>query len=424
MVRRLSVIGLAGVLFLTGCLPGDDGEEDETEVVEEEEQPEYTTTPTIDTPESYYRNVLQDGKFLRSPARGSVSHAMGNRVDVDQFELGLMEIASAHFSRDDYFFQDGQILSGSVINSWLRRLGPYDDSLENANRYVHGLNPSMYTSEELEYVEAVNRGEDVEENEALDVSPSDWSMDEREQRMRENPAFLSHIMEHNYMVQDGEDSVALGGIVIGMGMRQTYNFSITDDDGGIHRFEQSLDAEQVEEAARQRAEAVVSRIRTSDNVDEDTPIVVALYQEERRNSLVPGSFVAVARSDSGDNLGSWETLDEDHYFFPSNQGTENRRDDAEAFSAFKTEAEDFFDHAVGIVGKGRYKSGSMEEFRIEVNLQSHGKAEIIALTQHLAGLTQEYLPFDAPVKIYLESVNGTEAVVVSYPDEEPFIHVH
>ncbi|WP_096438913.1 CamS family sex pheromone protein [Alteribacter populi] len=389
MTKRLGVLSIVGLLVLSGCLPALEREE-EVIVVEdenEEDEYEYVITPTLETPENYYRNVLRDGAYQRSPARGNVAHSMNNRIDIDQFEVGLMEIASANFSQDDYYFQEGEFLNGNTINSWLRR---YDPSEE---RYEHGLNPSL------------GDGDDLEE------------------QMRKNPAYLSHIMEHNYMYEEGEDGVQLGGVVIGLGLRSIYYFRTEDDEGRYLFHEEALDDEEVEAAGKEMAQEVLERLRSLEEL-QDVPIVIALYQEEKQNSLVPGSFIAMAESNSGTELGGWEQINEEFYFFPSNAATENRRDQAEAFNQFKNDVDDFFDHSIGVVGRARYKNNDIQEMKIDVNLQSHGKAEIIALTQFISGRLSSTFTFDASIHVYLESVSGTEALIVQYPGEEPFVHVY
>ncbi|RNA66736.1 CamS family sex pheromone protein [Alteribacter keqinensis] len=382
MTKRLGIISLAGLLFLTGCLPAMDRSEEEVIVVDEEEEDEveYVITPTIETPENFYRNVLRDGQYHRSPTRGNVSYSMSNRVDIDQFEVGLMEIASASFSQDDYYFQEGQILGSNEVKAWLGR-----ESEDNEL----GLNPAL-----------------GDEEDQVD-------------RLRNSPSIISHLMEHNYMYEDGEDGVKLGGIVIGIGLRTIYYFRDDDYTG----YEVPLDDDVVEAYGKEAAEKILSRMRGKEGL-EDVPITIALYQEEKRNSIVPGSYIAMAES-NGDQLGNWEQINDQYYFFPSNQATENNRDHADSFNQFKQDVDDFFGRSIGIVGKARYKSGSIEELKIDVNLQSHGKAEIIALTQYVSGRIEQHFNIDAPVTVNLESVNGTEALVVKYPgQDEPFVHVY
>ncbi|MDQ0254054.1 protein involved in sex pheromone biosynthesis [Evansella vedderi] len=393
MKLKISLIVGSFLLLLSGCIPVlDRGEEEDIIIVEETEDSEeqhYVITPTIDTPENFYRNVLNEGRYNRSPARGNVADAMNNRIDINQFELGLMEIATAHFPQSDYYFQEGQFLTGDTINSWLRR---YDSS---ETRYMYGLNPPL------------GEGETDEE------------------RMRSNPLILSNVMEHNYWYGSEEEGVNLGGVVIGLALRSVYYFRTEDEEGRYHFHEEPLDLEMVEREGRAMAQEVVSRLRNDERIG-DTPITIALFQEQRRGSIVPGSFIAMAELGEGQTtIQNWEPINEQFVFFPSNQGRNTDPNLSNTFSQFRTDVEEFFGRTIGIVGKGRYKNDSLDELTIEFNMQSHGKAEIIALTQFVSGrLNSMFDQIQAPIYVYFNSINGPESLIVRHPDREPYIHIY
>jgi protein involved in sex pheromone biosynthesis len=158
---------------------------------------------------------------------------------------------------------------------------------------------------------------------------------------------------------------------------------------------------------------------------EDVPVTIALYNEEARGSIVPGTFVAMAQAGSGDDsLGNWEAINEEFITFPSSQAREVQPGLSDNFTKFRQDIETFFDTNVGVVGKGRYKNDTLQELKIEINLQSHGKAEIVALTQFLSGKVENTFGNNAPVYIYVESVNGAEALIVQIPEQEPYMHVY
>ncbi|SDX97090.1 Protein involved in sex pheromone biosynthesis [Evansella caseinilytica] len=391
MKRKISILFFSSALLLTGCIPSLQRTEEEIIIVEEGdevEEQQYVITPTIDTPENYYRSVLKDGKYQRSAARGTVAHGMNNRIDIDQFELGLMEIATATFSQDDYYFREGEILTGDEINRWLRRYDSSDDNNKD------GLNPEL------------GKGDTLEE------------------QMRKSPLVLSHIMEHNYIQGSEEDGVELGGIVIGLALRSVYYFRTEDDEGRYYNHEEELDLKEVEKQGKEIAQEVVERLRAKEELA-GIPITVALFQEEKRGAIVPGTFIALTHL-SGDEtkIDSWEQVKEEYYFFPSRAAREAFPAQANAFSEFQNAVEEFFGRTVGIVGKGRYKNGNLEEMTIEFNLQSHGKAEIIALTQYVSGKLAPLTTDQAPTYVYINSINGPESIIVQYPDHEPSIHVY
>ncbi|MBU9710232.1 CamS family sex pheromone protein [Evansella tamaricis] len=396
-MKRRSMICMAILLFLTGCVPTLDRGEEEIIIVEETdemEEQQFIITPTIDTPENFYRNVLDEsGTYLRSQARGVVAHAMNNRIDINQFEVGLMEIASANFDQSEFYFREGSYLTGETINRWLRRFDPEDQ------RNTDGLNPPLAEGE------------------------SD------EDQMRENPLVLSNVLEHNYFYGSAEEGVNLGGVVVGLALRSVYYFrtEVVGDDGIVryHFHEETLDLDEVEEQGKEIAQEVVERLRGMAEELREVPITVALYQEEPRGSIVPGSFIAMTQLGEGETMiGEWEAINEQFLFFPSRAARDAYPNQSNVFSQFKTEVEDFFGRSMGVVGKGRYKNDTLEELSIEFNLQSHGKAEIIALTQFISGRVSENFSSDVPVYVYVNSINGPESIIVQYPENEPHIHIY
>ncbi|MCR6097569.1 CamS family sex pheromone protein [Salipaludibacillus agaradhaerens] len=389
MKKKWGVLSLVFVITLTGCIPGLERAEEDVIIVEETEEEdvtEYIITPTIESPDHFYRNVLVDGTYQRSEARGTTAHAMNNRIDIDQFELGLMEIASSVYEQEGYYFQEGSHLSGELINSWLRR---YDEDDNPA-----GLNPAP------------------------------GSGDSEEKRLADKPLIISHIMEHNYYTGNDESGVNLSGVVIGISLRSVYYFRTEDEDGGYYFHEKEVDPNDALEHGEEAAQKILERLREMEGL-EDVPVTIALYNEEARGSIVPGTFVAMAQAGSGDDsLGNWEAINEEFITFPSSQAREVQPGLSDNFTKFRQDIETFFDTNVGVVGKGRYKNDTLQELKIEINLQSHGKAEIVALTQFLSGKVENTFGNNAPVYIYVESVNGAEALIVQIPEQEPYMHVY
>lgn len=405
--------GLIPLGFLIGCSPAvDDNEEEpemveEVEEVEEEEEEEYVITPSLNTSENYYRNVLEGGTYIRSDARGNTAHAMNNRVDIEQFELGLMEIAMGRFDPEDYYFQEGDNLSGEVLNSWLRRYEPSQDDED-------------LDEDEDEAYESVEEEHEVEESAGLNPPLAD--ADDDEEAMREAPLILSNIIEHNYYSGDDED-VELSGVVMGISVRSVYYFR-TEDEDGYYFHEQTIDEETALDYAEEAADEMLERMRAVEEL-ENVPVTFAIFHEQPRGSVNPGTFKRTAEAGSEDTeLSGWESINEQNFVFPSNAARDEHPAAAERFSEFKEDINEFFDYPAGVIGRGRYKDGNLDEMKVEINLQSHGKAEVIALTQFISSRLEEVFQSQAPVYVYLDSVEGREAVIIQNPGEEPTMHVY
>lgn len=374
MKRKLSSL-LIPILFLTGCIGILDRQvEEEIIVIEEtDDQDQVIISPNLNTPENYYRTVLHEGDYRHSEARGLVSRAINNRLDIKQLEIGLMELASTRFPQSEFYFQEGQYLKGSLINSWLRRYDP------ESKDHKEGLNPPLpEVTEDLDQME-------------------NWERVRYERDRHENqPSYLSHIMEHNYLKETEPGSIELGGLVLGISLNSVYYYE-TERYGPL--YDLVLDEEDILEEGKRIASEVLNRVRESGDLA-NVPIMIALYKEERRQAIVPGAFIAMTVVDPGESIKRWEAIGDAHYFFPSTKATTDHREDATRFANFKQDIDGFFDNYIGVVGKGRYKNDQIQELTIEINLQINGKAEIIAMTQYITDRLKKHFPEHLTVQIY------------------------
>ncbi|OLO26471.1 hypothetical protein BTR23_23095 [Alkalihalophilus pseudofirmus] len=388
-MKRAIPLVLCSVIFLSGCFPFLQPEE---QLVEEEEYGEDQTvelSPEVYTPENYYRSVLYDGSYTHGEARGFSTAVVHNRLDLEHLELGLMELANERFDPDKYFFREGQYISRTELNNWLMR---YDES-DNPN----GLNPALGSGDTLR---------EQEENQ---------------------PRYLSHILEHNYLVENANGQLELGGVVIGLSMNTIYNYRIYDEQGRIYRYEVDINQSKLESEGKRMAEEVVARLRSPNReggILEDVPIIVALFQEEKREAIVPGIFFMKGLAEPQRQIDRWQGINQKYYFYPSTLANNEQRNDAERFLKFKDEINDFFDNYVGVVGMGSYKDEQLRELTIEIPIRFQGKAEIIALTQFSADRIAQRFPSNLKIQVYITSVVGQEAIIVRNPNEEPFIHVY
>ncbi|MBU8906403.1 CamS family sex pheromone protein [Desertibacillus haloalkaliphilus] len=389
MVKRMSVIVLASMIFLSGCLPILEREEEMIEVEEENEQV-VELSPEVDTPENYYRSVLYDGSYPHGEGRGFGNAVVDNRLDLEQLEVGLTSIASGHFDPDTYFFREGHFINRTEINSWLMRYHEEDNP--------EGLNPALGEGETLP--------------------------DQEESR----PRYISHILEHNYLVENENGNLELGGIVIGLSLNQMYYFRERYEDGTYsHTYEVPIDEETMIREGQNIADQVVERLRDPNREDgmlSNVPIVIALFQEQTRDSVVPGRFVASAVADPGKSIERWQRINERYYLFPSNEASNEQRVDTDRFLKLREDINGFFDNYVGVVGRGYYQNDQLQELTIDVPIQFYGKTEVIAFSQFIADRITQTFPNDLKLQVYVTSVSQQESVIVRNPNEEPFIHIY
>ena len=115
-MKRLSIIGMAFLLFLSGCAPGSDKQDEGVQEVKDTEKK--AVIPKYKISDKFYRTITP---FEPSEARGLVVSNLNTRYDVNEMELGLMRIAMEDFNPDDYFYTEGQYLKAGTVRKWLNR---------------------------------------------------------------------------------------------------------------------------------------------------------------------------------------------------------------------------------------------------------------------------------------------------------------
>lgn len=387
MKRFLSLL-LVVSLFATGCVPGFEKQEEVVQDPAQQENTEQAIVPRYKISDDYYQTILP---YKPGETRGQIAPRLNSRVDVEEMETGLMRMAQEVFPSDSYLYQEGQYIKRGTISEWLKRRAG-EDSL--------GLNPP------------IARGSEEEK------------MEETEARNEKSPIYLAHIQEQNYLIRRGEDQVELGGVAIGIALNSVHYYNLTDGQGGYPREHPIPDAE-LEAEGKKIAEEVIKRVRTMEGL-QNVPIIVGLYKQSPANSVVPGSFIAKANVATGDNsVGKWEAVNEDYLLFPHSDTTELYRDDAGRFENFKLKIDDYFPNHTGVIGKGYYRDGELQQLAIEVNMEFNGKAELIGFTQYVTGLLVEHFPNYWNLQVSISSINGQEALIVRDAGaEKPFVHIY
>jgi protein involved in sex pheromone biosynthesis len=355
---------------LAGCLPK---KEEQPEVIEIEE-PSLVIAPSVQVEEKYYRGLLP---FISSQTRGSLQTRLNRyRLDSERVELGLMEIAQDFFPTDTHLFREGQIIDNEDLSAWLK--------IKSDENKI-GLNPEG-ASERI----------------------------------------LLHVLEHNYRNLKGD---SLEGVVIGLSLASTYTVEreVGEGEEKITRTETlHYTADELRNHGARMADLVAERIRSKVN---NVPIVVALYQLEEENSLVPGNFLSVGYVEKDQNyVSKWTTINETYFLFPSNAlarfDSERSTTYYEDFSRFGEDVQTYFPNYVGTIGVGRFIDEQLVELTLTVTTEVASKTEVIQLTQFLGGKALEMFPKNTHLNIYVQSVNQPQSIFVRPVDGEPLMHIY
>ncbi|WP_423246221.1 CamS family sex pheromone protein [Metabacillus hrfriensis] len=395
-MKKVMVMLLAGCLFLSACAPSF-GDQEEIVRETEDESTEKAIIPKYNISDSYYKMILP---FKEGKARGLVAENINTRLDIDEFETGLMRVAQDEFSPDNHLYQEGQYLDEKTVREWLGRKLE-GDKLKEAQEKAKA-NDETFKNEGLNPI-ASTEGDYIQQNE-------------------NSPIYLAHMLEHNYLVRKGENTVELGGVVIGLALNSVHYYR---EAVGEPQREYVIDPQMLEAEGKKMAEEVIKRVRSQKGL-ENVPVVIALYKQAPKSSIVPGSFIASTVVDGGSNqIGKWDSIDEEYVFFPSPQGTEDYREDANLFERFKQDIDEFFPNYTGVIGKAFYKGEEMQELKIDIPMQFYGKSEVIAFTQFVTGKVVDYFPDYVSVEVNINSTSGQEALIVRKPGQEkPTVHIY
>ncbi|MEH7883619.1 CamS family sex pheromone protein [Bacillus sp. JJ1609] len=391
-MRKLSMVALSLVLLLTACAPNFQKQE---EVVQkkDDDTKEKAIIPKYKISDEYYRTIMP---FEPGEARGMVVNNLNTRYDITEFETGLMRIAQNSFSTDQYVFKEGQYLDSRTVGLWLNR---------------------QFTEDQL-------KKEGLKKKDNIGLNPLDSGTGDVHERNKKNPIYLAHILEHDYLVKVGGEkgTYQLGGVSIGLALNSVHYYT-KEKYGAV--YEKNISRAVLEREGKKMAQEVVNRLRGIKEL-RDVPITVGLFEQQSRSSVVPGNFFAYAEVSQGsNNIGSWKDVKEEYILFPSDQAQKDHRDDLTFFQNFKQDVETYFPNFNGVIGKGFYLDGQLQELNINIPIQFYGKAEAIGFTQYVTGLVMEHFPSYVSVQVNISSVMGPEALIVKKPDQdEPFVHIY
>ncbi|MBT2572542.1 CamS family sex pheromone protein [Bacillus sp. ISL-51] len=391
----LAATATAAVFMLSACTPSFGGNKEEEITQKTEKSSEKAIIPKYNISDSYYKMVLP---FKAGKARGLTADRLNTRLDIDEFETGLMRLAQDTIPTDDYLYQEGQYLDEDTVLNWLDRKKEGSDLKKakkaDANFENLGLNP---------------------------VLPSSGSAKSKNES---NPIYLASMLEQDYLVRKDKNSIQLGGVMIGLALNSVYYYR---ENTGDPQQEVELDDKTIRSHGEQIAQEVINRLRKMDNL-KNVPITIALYKQAPKTSIVPGNYIAKTEVKAGSStISSWDNVKEKYVFYPADTATAQKYpDDSEVFKRFKNAIDSYFPNYTGVVGTAMYENDEMRKMKIEIPMQFYGKSEVIAFTQYLTGeLMDYYSKGSVDVEINITSSDGQEALIVrNAGDKEPTVHIY
>ena len=374
MMRKIGILsGLAAILLLGGCLPSFGTEKEEAVQENDESIEETVMIPDVQLKEEFYKTPIS---FKKSASRGLIVNNIYTKYDMQEAEEGLLRLSNQHFNPKNHYFQEGQHIDKETAQAWLSR--------SSANKA--GLNPPIE--------------EGMSEETASEVAPN----------------YLAHIVEQNYLVMTDDKKLHLAGISVGLALNST-SYSRSGK-------ETKITDKVLEKQGMKMAEEVVKRLRTQEGLS-DIPIVVGLFKQESRNSIVPGTYFATAIAGKGQSAPTgWKVVNEKYVVFPASSANGEYREMNTKFDSFKQDIDAYFPSFVNVIGTGFYKDNNLKSLEIKVPIQFFGTSETIGFTQYMTSLVNQHFP-NLHTEVSITSVNGPEALIVKEADnDKPFVHIY
>lgn len=396
-MKKIALAILSLGLIVSGCSAGAD--KDEKVAEKSGKAKEQSVVPKYAISDEYYKTTIP---FDGGNARGLVVQGLNSRLDIDEFETGLMRIAKESFNTKDNFLKGGSALDTQVIQMLVKRKRTdaeqkeLEDKLKkDAVKFPNiGLNPALGTG-----------------SESLEV------------KNKKNPIYISNILEHDYYVKKGDNSEERVGMVVGLAMNSVQYFN---EEHGYPR-EAAIPDEKMLAEGKKMAQEILKVIHQKQPDTKNIPITFAIYRQAPKSSLVPGNFVSYANVEKGsETVEDWKQINEKYYLFPSEQAkTDNKREDLARVSNFKAKLSDYFQgDYTAVIGTGMYRDDELREMKLDIPVQFNGKAEIIGFTQYVAGLVMEYFPNYMKVQVTIKSVERPEAIIIrEAKQDEPLVKI-
>ncbi|PYE91488.1 CamS family sex pheromone protein [Bacillus sp. 196mf] len=396
-MKKIALAILSLGLLVSGCSAGAD--KDEKVAEKSGKAKEQSVVPKYAISDEYYKTTIP---FDGGNARGLVVQGLNSRLDIDEFETGLMRIAKESFNTKDNFLKGGSALDTQVIQMLVKRKRTdaeqkeLEDKLKkDAVKFPNiGLNPALGTG-----------------SESLEV------------KNKKNPIYISNILEHDYYVKKGDNSEERVGMVVGLAMNSVQYFN---EEHGYPR-EAAIPDEKMLAEGKKMVQEILKVIHQKQPDTKNIPITFAIYRQSPKSSLVPGNFVSYANVEKGsETVEDWKQINEKYYLFPSEQAkTDNKREDLARVSNFKAKLSDYFQgDYTAVIGTGMYRDDELREMKLDIPVQFNGKAEIIGFTQYVAGLVMEYFPNYMKVQVTIKSVERPEAIIIrEAKQDEPLVKI-
>ena len=220
---------------------------------------------------------------------------------------------------------------------------------------------------------------------------------------KEVSKMVENISEQDYYEKNG-DKYTLKGMSIAI---------ILDATGGTNDV---LSDDSVNNYGKEVISKLYNYLQTKKSV-KDIPTLIAVYRKNVKDeNNYNGHYIYSSYCKNG-KVGSIKLLDYNTYIFTSDEA--NKADESlySQFSVFKNNVKNASTEAVGVVGYGKYKDGSIQTMKIQVKVSVKSYTELIYMVETVADEMDSHF---SGVDTYaiINDQDGLKAVVIKNAGED------
>lgn len=288
------------------------------------------------------------------------------RMDIMEVGSRLIEKSKVHFSVDNYYLGEGQVLTSERLSQLVRR-----ESSDNP----YALNPP---------------------------SGSDFVTGIGDAAVRD-AVVVAGVTELDFYTGTATD-LQLSGLSFAIVLNQVLN-----KDGVQYPVSPDVLFDYGSNMGRK-----LDRFIRSISSLEDIPIYIALFMTNPSDATLPGNYIGDAYFTSRE--GQFSRNDEDWELYPSSSGSSRNPEFAGLFGEYRNQIVDFVPESIGVIGEARYVDERIDYLRITLTIQAKTYVEILALTQYAAELVEGFGNRDYPIVIRVNSLTDTFSLVEISPE--------
>lgn len=355
---KKTIIIMMSVLLLTGCTKV-------REVVEHSSDVTVSTNSSLDN--SYYPTI----SFSPNTGRNEYYNSFAGTSDFQKVGRELELLSTNHFSTSNHYMSDGQYLTYANIS---------DDLIK-------------WKTESRPYTLQLAQDDVVEDKTQIILTKTIYEVDFYQ---KNNDGYVLSGMSFGIVV---EPKVRLES-----GVTTTPSVAFSDE------FLQSYCEDIIEKFYTYTLES-----KSLSNY-KDIPKMIAVYLNDDSSNNYSGGYTMKSYCDG--SLGKIDYIDYDQVVFSSSYATSVDPVTSDEFSQFRMHIKNNSVEAVGAVGYGIYRDGSLENLNITVNCNVKTYVEIEYLVGIIAGYLKTSFTEVDTVTVKIESQIQLESIVVKEKNQE------